>query len=660
MLNSLSVKLLKDINPGVNGSTASKLTALGNGSFLFGATDGISGFELWMSDGTAANTTLVRDIFPGAGGSIPSQLTPIGNGKVLFVANNRTNGRELWVSDGTTANTTLLKDIESGTQGTFLSELTALEDGNALFVAEAFGFSGEQLWITDGTEANTKAIASIRSGNSRSEDPFAFTAISDGRALFRASLNFSFGQQLYITDGTTAGIARVKNINLDDGQLAYKFGELNNGSFLFSADDGTNGFEVWITDGTEENTKLVKNINPSNERFSNSSLPSGFTSLGNGAVVFSADDGTNGEELWISDGTTTNTRLVKDIEEGSTGSLPTGFGAIGNGKAIFRVQKDSGVELWVTDGTEQGTQQLEDIDIGDNFSLGINFKAIGNGKALFSAADRNNDVELWITDGTKAGTQQVENINSEGSSFPTDFTVIDDGKVVFSAIDNENGRELRLFEEPASRPDLVATSFDIVNDHMLTGAATLSFSMENKGNQSAGRFTANLVYSDNDIIGDGDDQIIQTFSYESLDAEGILSESLTVQIPLSTSNQDGLYDRALRDDITGMGSDFVSSSVDYLGVVIDPENTVAEANEFNNSNQSQGEDIDDFTYFPWDVDSNGIVTPTDAIFVINRLGQSSTESNALADFDGNGLITPTDAIAAINRLGYSINPNVFE
>jgi hypothetical protein len=65
------------------------------------------------------------------------------------------------------------------------------------------------------------------------------------------------------------------------------------------------------------------------------------------------------------------------------------------------------------------------------------------------------------------------------------------------------------------------------------------------------------------------------------------------------------------------------------------------------------------TYFPWDIDGSGQVTPSDAIYVINRLGQTTTPENALADFDGSGQITPSDAIAAINRLGYAVNPTIF-
>ncbi|MBR9970880.1 ELWxxDGT repeat protein [Magnetospirillum sulfuroxidans] len=87
---------------------------------------------------------------------------------------------------------------------------------------------------------------------------------------------------------------------------------------FFAATDGTNGTELWKSDGTAVGTVMVKDINPG----SSSSSPNHLTNV-NGTLYFSATDGTNGTELWKSDGTAVGTVMVKDIRTGTVGSGPT-------------------------------------------------------------------------------------------------------------------------------------------------------------------------------------------------------------------------------------------------------------------------------------------------------------------------------------------------
>ena len=70
------------------------------GTLFFVADDGVSGAELWRSDGTADGTLLVKDINSGGGGSSPATLTNVG-GTLFFAANDGVGGTELWSSDGT-------------------------------------------------------------------------------------------------------------------------------------------------------------------------------------------------------------------------------------------------------------------------------------------------------------------------------------------------------------------------------------------------------------------------------------------------------------------------------------------------------------------------------------------------------------------------------
>ena len=94
---------------------------------------------------------------------------------------------------------------------------------------------------------------------------------------------------------------------------------------LFLANDGTNGHELWKSDGTASGTVMVRNIRSG----SSSSSPSYLTVVGN-TLFFKASDGTNGYELWKSDGTTSGTVMVKDIYSGSSSSYPSELTVVGS------------------------------------------------------------------------------------------------------------------------------------------------------------------------------------------------------------------------------------------------------------------------------------------------------------------------------------------
>ena len=103
-----------------------------------------------------------------------------------------------------------------------------------------------------------------------------------------------------------------------------------NGTLYFSADDGSNGRELWKSNGAERGTVRVKDIRPGG----GDSSPSNLTIVDDW-LFFRASDGISGTELWKSDGTAAGTVLVKDIYSGTTGSDPYDL-TIVNGTLFFR------------------------------------------------------------------------------------------------------------------------------------------------------------------------------------------------------------------------------------------------------------------------------------------------------------------------------------
>ncbi len=475
--------LVDDINPGSASSFLSGLTDLGNGKAVFEANDGIHGFELWVTDGTAGGTVLVTDINPGSNGSYPNSITVLGNGTALFRATDGTHGYELWVTDGTAAGTALFTDINPGSGNSTPGGFTVLGNGKAVFFAND-GSDGVELWVTAGSAAGTALLDDINPGSGNSF-PAQFTVLGNGKAVFNANDGIH-GFELWVTNGSAAGTGLVKDMNFGSGSSGPGgFTVLGNGKAVFATAYGVYrngrtynyGRELCVTDGTAAGTALVLDINPGA-----SSGPRYFTALGNGRVVFNADDGTHGQELWATDGTAAGTALVKDINPGSGNSYPFRFTALGNGKVVFQANDGTdGVELWVTDGTAGGTALLKDVNPGSGSSSPYGFTALGNGEFLFSASDGTYGGELWMTDGTAAGTARVDDINPGiGSSSPAFFTVLQAGSSIIDIIpvadsaETDQNSEPSLAVDPLDPTQIIAGAFssfvgpDIITPFFLT------------------------------------------------------------------------------------------------------------------------------------------------------------------------------------------------
>ncbi|MFN3387838.1 MAG: ELWxxDGT repeat protein [Allosphingosinicella sp.] len=400
--------LVRQINPTTTASNVAHLTRLGD-RMLFQANDGVNGAELWISDGTAAGTMLLKDINPGAGGSAPAEFARLGD-KLLFQATNGTSGLELWITDGTAAGTTLLKDINAGTGGSAPGGFARL--GDKLLFRASDGRDGTELWVTDGTAAGTVLVKDIVVGSVGS-DPRDFALFGDS-LLFRAT-DPTHGRELWITDGTAAGTKLLKDINPGSGNSdPFEFARLGD-RMLFRAGDATRGTELWVTDGTTAGTVLLAEITPG-------PLGSGaaeFTQIGD-RLVFRAHHDAAGFELWVTDGTAAGTMLLKDINPGTASSTPTALTRLGD-KVLFHASDGThGLELWVTDGTAAGTMLLKDIAPGAAGSRVAEFTRLGD-TLLFRADDGVSGPELWITDGTAAGTRLLKDINPVWGSEPRNF-----------------------------------------------------------------------------------------------------------------------------------------------------------------------------------------------------------------------------------------------
>jgi len=384
--------------------------------------------------------------------------------KMLFVATDSVHGSEVWVSDGTAAGTYLTKDIRTGSTGSTPANLFAPGNGTVLFSANdgtTTGLHGNELWVTDGTTAGTSLLADINSGTAGSF-PSGFAALAPNKVLFLAT-DATHGAELWVTNGTAAGTSLVRDINATGtgaSSSARYITPLGNGTAVFAANDGTtaglHGFELWITDGSSTGTSLVIDINPGTA----SSNPSGITAIGNGKALFNGTDATHGGELWVTDGTAAGTSMVRDINPGPSGSTLGSLTPLGNGSWVFSATDVThGRELWITDGTTAGTSMVEDINPSSDSSP-TQFLSLGNGKLVFQATDGTHGLELWVTDGSSAGTSLVKDISAGPlDSSPQGFSLLTTGKALFEANDGSHGYQLWVTDGTGAGTSLIKSLY---------------------------------------------------------------------------------------------------------------------------------------------------------------------------------------------------------
>lgn len=294
-----------------------------NNHVFFNFCDGVNGFELWRSDGTPEGTLMVKDIAPTGVDSYgrelvysadPRDFMPI-NDTLYFSANTPEHGLEVWRSDGTANGTHLLKDIWPGT---FFDPSCWCERPNSSIPWYLTEVNGElyfqadngddyyylsRLWKSDGTEQGTINLKppGSRLYNIRYLQEYNGDLIFNGSDVKRSYPESTLDSGLWKTTGADSSSLSLLSYNAsnprgispyDDPFKPWKFLEVA-GSLLFSATTDAEGSELWVTDGSVQGTRLLADINPGTN-FSGIRHAHNL----NGVVVFEADDGFHGSELY--------------------------------------------------------------------------------------------------------------------------------------------------------------------------------------------------------------------------------------------------------------------------------------------------------------------------------------------------------------------------
>eukprot|EP01047_Picozoa_sp_COSAG01_P031940 COSAG01_NODE_2289_length_7984_cov_52.534432_2_plen_2541_part_01 len=286
-----------------------------------GDTNSVNRGSLWVTDGTVTRKIL-ENLGGTSGYKIPSFVVvshPPPMGSVLYFDHGC---GQLWRSDGKDASTlnkthgtymlktpcANLSAQAARTDGLFeanaaypcdrslashtLSALTAAGDA-LFFYADDCSGHGKELWTSDGTRAGTRMVKDIYPGSTGSDisshtaptkspgpEDTATTMVAVGSSVFfLAEDGTSMHGALWKSDGTAQGTVKVKDINAFGNDLTWKrdfYGWTADGggaialirldtavvvgqSLYFMANDG-NEFELWVSNGTSAGTSMVRNL----------------------------------------------------------------------------------------------------------------------------------------------------------------------------------------------------------------------------------------------------------------------------------------------------------------------------------------------------------------------------------------------------------------
>jgi ELWxxDGT repeat protein len=475
--------LVKDINPVSEAADSSPgdFASLGPVA-LFAADDGLTGRELWRSDGTAAGTWQVADIcqpdcsgvpsffartdratfflaadadglsrlwatdgtpsgtFPLTGPSVTVRTDALrlaGRNVLYFGAEDDEHGLELWRSDGTFVGTHLVTDLRPGPEGCRLLSLVAFK-GRVYFSADD-GHAGGALWKTDGTAAGTVLVKDPDPSTWANERPQWLRAVGS-RLVFLGPVPGQ-GWELWSSDGTGKGTQLIGDYARGQASLMlYDASVLGGRLYLVIDREDGKGQELWVTDGTAKGTRVLTNL-PWPDAFFGAderhrlSLP--HTAQGN-RIVFRANDGPHGVEAWVTDGTAKGTRLLSDICPGTCDGVDQIWEPALRGLVLLTATDPAhGREVWATDGTIKGTRRVRDLCPGSCDADPASPFLVGN-RMLFGATGGESGVQLWATDGQESGTVRISDFGPEDGFHPG---VVAGGQLLFAASGPE-GEEL--------------------------------------------------------------------------------------------------------------------------------------------------------------------------------------------------------------------------
>lgn len=439
------------------------------------------GPELWVSDLTENSMKLVKDIFPGREGSAPSNFVVFDN-SLFFIAKDGFTFPTLWTTDGTEEGTIQVLDND-GNEFTNITNLFVYNDSLYYNLNSGLHKSGSSMKkeFISSTRATEYIVLNefLYLGQSSRNIYLYHNGVVEPVAIDIADYTVQNGIIYYltrertqysmwtITPGDREGhfLMEMRDPNITTTNTTGDY--LNN---MLSFEDGVlfkaflegSHEELWFTDGSTSGSRFIKDINTGTESSEITTLASVGDNLffttnqffnsqpvgrrlwvkndfqdtirpvydDHDLIMLSLDDklifkasfwATDIDSIFVASGNPTQTQAILGVNR---------FRKFYSGSDKIFVQSSDG--LWVTDGTADGSLLLGDkLNIMDN---GPSSTIHHNGLFYFYGFIQDedvfteNEIDLWVSDGTAEGTKILKKMEgrSSGNSYLDNFHAYED------------------------------------------------------------------------------------------------------------------------------------------------------------------------------------------------------------------------------------------
>ncbi len=387
-----------------------------DGIALFAADDGAVGSEPWVSDGTVAGTHLVANLAPDVvtPESRPGELTWIGDSLVFGASNSR---REIWrwsealgldllhyvdtsfsIQVEITAfegyavfsdPPSLLRIAPAGGQAEPIFRSTSQRGPSSVSVqrGDLFFAAGSSFYLADPDLDGARRLGPAY-------HPGRGVGVVGGNLVYAADMN-EFGEEVWVSDGTENGTFLLEDTAPgEEGSRPNAFTSISGGVLFGTTVE--NVWKLWWTDASPKSPVLLLEVEVDGPTFG----PEEMHPAGGGAYFF-VDSG-----LWWSDGTSSGTKLIRAFPEPSgMGGTSANMSDVGDGRTIVfgLLTPDLGGEVWITDGTTEGTRLVRDLVPGAASSQPREFVTDGRVVYFLATTPELGD-EIFVTNGTPEGT----------------------------------------------------------------------------------------------------------------------------------------------------------------------------------------------------------------------------------------------------------------